>query len=73
MRNAMKITVITDDRSNIVGTAGKRASTKPEAGTGGPIAGPRQSIREIELPKELAGVEDIVELYPKLQQHLKMR
>ena len=61
--------MITDDRSNIVGTAGKRASTNPEAGTGGPIVGPGQSVREIELPKELVGVEDIVELYPKLQEH----
>ncbi|MCV7413090.1 hypothetical protein [Mycobacterium florentinum] len=67
----MKITVITDERGNIVGTAGKRASTKPEAGTGGPIAGPGQSVREIELPKELVGVEDAAELYPKLQEHLK--
>ncbi|CDO89004.1 hypothetical protein [Mycobacterium triplex] len=67
----MKITVIVDDRSNIVGTAGKRASTRPEAGTGGPVAGPGQSVREIELPKELLGVEDVVELYPKLQEHFK--
>jgi hypothetical protein len=71
VRKARKITVITDDRSNIVGTAGKRASTKPEAGTGGPIAGPGQSIHEIELPKELAGVEDVVGLYAKVQEHLK--
>jgi hypothetical protein len=67
----MKITVITDDRGNIVGTAGMQASTKPEAGTGGPIAGPGQLVREIELPKELVGVEDVVEVYRRLHQHLK--
>ncbi|HEY3995916.1 MAG TPA: hypothetical protein VGM40_08145 [Mycobacterium sp.] len=66
----MKITVITDDLGNIIGTAGKPASTKPEAGTGGPIAGPGQSIREIDLPRELAGVEDVAELHQKLGAHL---
>ena len=67
----MKITVITDDRGNIVGTAGQPTPTKPEAGTGGPIAGPGQSVREIEVPKELLDVEDVAEVYPKLQKHLK--
>lgn len=66
----MKITVITDELGNIVGTAGKPASTKPDAGTGGPVAGPRQSIREVELPKGLAGVEDAAELHRQLADHL---
>ena len=66
----MKITVITDDRGNVVGTAGTSASTKPDAGTGGPVAGPGQSIREIELPKGLAGVNDVAELHHKLAEHL---
>jgi len=66
----MKITVITDDLGNIVGTAGKPSSTKPEAGTGGPVAGPGQSVREIDLPKGLAGVTDVAELHRKLAEHL---
>jgi hypothetical protein len=66
----MKITVITDDLGNIVGTAGKPASIKPEAGTGGPVAGPGQSVREVDLPKGLAGVEDVAELHNKLAEHL---
>lgn len=66
----MKITVITDDLGNIVGTAGKPASTKPDAGTGGPVAGPGQSIRHIDLPKELSGVTDVAELHQKLARHL---
>jgi hypothetical protein len=66
----MKITVITDDLGNIVGTAGKPASSKPEAGTGGPVAGPGQSVREIDLPKGLPGVTDVAELHRKLAEHL---
>jgi hypothetical protein len=66
----MKITVITDERGNIVGTAGKPTLTKPEAGTGGPVAGPGQSAREVELPKALHGIDDVAELHRKLADHL---
>ena len=66
----MKITVIPDDLGNIVGTAGKPASSKPEAGTGGPVAGPGQSVHEVELPKGLADVTDVAELHHKLAEHL---
>jgi hypothetical protein len=66
----MKITVITDERGDVIGTAGKPESTKPEAGTGGPVAGPGQKIREVELPKALQGIDDIAELHRKLKDHL---
>jgi hypothetical protein len=66
----MKITVITDKQGNIVGTAGKPASRKPDAGTGGPVAGPGQSVREVEVPSELHGVEDVAELHRRLADHL---
>jgi hypothetical protein len=66
----MKITVITDEHANIVGTAGKPTSTKPEAGTGGPVAGPGQAVHEVELPEELHGVADVAELHRKLANHL---
>ncbi|HYB80576.1 MAG TPA: hypothetical protein VED43_02765 [Mycobacterium sp.] len=66
----MKITVITDERGNVIGTVGKPTSIKPEAGTGGPVAGPGQSIREVEVPKELQGVEDVTELHRRLADHL---
>jgi hypothetical protein len=70
MDAAMKITVIIDERGNIVGTAGEPTSDKPEAGTGGPVAGPGQSVRQVEVPIELHGVEDVAELHRKLADHL---
>ena len=54
----MKITVVTDRDGKIVGTAHHGHTSKPEAGDGGPIAGPGQSTHVIDLPRELEGVED---------------
>jgi hypothetical protein len=47
----MKITVITDDKTGkIVGTSrGDGGSAPPGSGAGSPVAGPGQSIRELEL------------------------
>jgi hypothetical protein len=67
----MKMTVITDERGNIVGTAGQGKKSNPESGTGGPVAGPGQLLHEIEVPKELVGVEDVDELHRKLLDHLR--
>jgi len=66
----VKITVIIDEHGKIVGTTGKPTSSKPEAGTGGPVAGPGQSVRQVEVPKELHGEEDVAELHRKLADHL---
>jgi hypothetical protein len=67
----MKMTVITDEQGNIVGTAGQGKTSKPEAGTGGPVTGPGQLLHEIEVAKELVGVEDVDELHRKLLDHLR--
>jgi hypothetical protein len=56
---------------NIVGTAGQGKTSKPEAGTGGPVAGPGQLLHEIEVPKKLHSVEDVAELHRKLLDHLR--
>jgi hypothetical protein len=69
----MKLTVITDERGNIVGTAGQGETSKPEAGTGGPVAGPGQSLHEIEVPNELHSVEDVAERHRKLLDHLRKK
>jgi hypothetical protein len=69
----MKMTVITDERGNIVGTAGQGKASKPDAGTGGPVAGPGQLLHEIEVPKELHSVEDVAELHRKLLDHLRKK
>ena len=65
----MKITVITDEQGNIVGTAGAPTTSKPEAGTGGPVAGPGQSVREVEVPNEFQRL-DAAELHRRLADHL---
>ena len=65
----MKIKVITDERGNIVGTAGLTAPSKPEAGTGGPFAGPGQSVREVDVPTEFQRM-DAAELHQRLADHL---
>ena len=69
----MKLTVITDERGNIVGTAGQGKTSKPEAGTGGPVAGPGQSLHEVEVPNELHSVEDVAERHHKLLDHLRKK
>ena len=52
----MKLTVITGKAGKIIGTYRPAATSKPEVGTGGPIAGPSQAVRTIDLPKELENV-----------------
>jgi hypothetical protein len=69
----MKMTVITDERGNIVGTAGQGKTSKPDAGTGGPVAGPGQLLQEIELSNELQSVKDVAELHRKLLDHLRKK
>jgi hypothetical protein len=59
----MKMTVITGKDGTIVGTAREGDANKPEAGIGGPLAGPDQSIHVIDLPKQLENVADASELH----------
>jgi hypothetical protein len=65
----VKITVITDKTGKVVGTA-HSIKSKPGAGDGGPVAGPDQTVRVIDLPAELEKVENAAELHRKLQNHL---
>jgi hypothetical protein len=69
----MKITVLTDHDGKIVGTAHHGQGSKPDAGNGGPVAGPRQSAHVIDLPRELEGVEDADELHRRLRDHVPSR
>ena len=55
----MKITVITGKAGKIIGTYRPAPSAKPEVGTGGPIAGPGQSVHAIDLPEELESANDL--------------
>jgi hypothetical protein len=65
----VKIIVITDKTGKVVGTA-HSIKNKPGAGHGGPVAGPDQAVRVIDLPAELEKVEDVADLHRKLQSHL---
>jgi hypothetical protein len=57
----MKLTVITGKAGKIIGTYRPATGGKPEAGSGGPIAGPNQAEQVIDLPKELenAGADEL--------------
>ena len=69
----MKITVVTGKAGKILGTAHHGQAAKPEAGDGGPIAGPGQSVHVIDLPHELERVEDAGELHRHLKGHVPRR
>ena len=51
----MKLTVITGKAGKIIGTYRPAAGAKPEVGNGGPIAGPSQAVRTIDLPNPVIG------------------
>ena len=66
----MKITVITGKAGKIIGTYRPAPSAKPEVGTGGPIAGPGQSVQVIDLPTELENVASAHDLHRGLKGHV---
>jgi hypothetical protein len=69
----MKISVITDKNGKIIGTAHHGVKGKPEAGNGGPVAGPGQKVHVIDLPSELEKVKNAEELHQKLKAHVPSR
>jgi hypothetical protein len=69
----MKISVITGKDGKIIGTANHGVKGKPEAGHGGPVAGPGQKVHVIDLPSELEKVTNAEELHRRLKAHLPSR
>ena len=68
----MKVLVITGKGEKIIGTAHQVEHVKnPEAGIGGPMAGPRQTAHVIDLPHELEKVESAEELHRGLKKHVR--
>ena len=65
----MKITVITDRRGKVIGTAGQ--SRQGEAGAGGPIPGPGEKAHDMELPSALKNIKLPDELHRALEKHLR--
>jgi hypothetical protein len=68
----MKISVITDKNGKIIGTAHHGVKGKPEAGHGGPVAGPGQRVHVIDLPNELEKA-NAEELHRNLKAHLQSK
>ncbi len=66
----MKITVITGRGGKIIGTARHVERSESAAGSGGPVAGPRQSIHVIDLPQELEKLNNPEELHRRLKEHI---
>jgi hypothetical protein len=66
----MKLTVITDQHGEIIGTARQLEEESAEAGDGGPIAGPDQSSQVIDLAEEPETTEDPEEFYRQLKGQL---
>jgi hypothetical protein len=69
----MKMTIVTGKRGTIVGTAREIEGSKPEAGYGGPVAGPGQSIHVIDVPAELEGIADASEMHRELKRYLSAK
>ena len=63
----MRITVITDDKTGkIVGTArADSGSSTPGTGAGSPVAGPGQSVRELNLD-HIRDIENVADLHAEL-------
>ena len=69
----MEVTVITGQDGKIIGTARLAQNGDPAAGSGGPIAGPGQSGRGINLPSELENIKDAEELHRQLEGFIASR
>jgi hypothetical protein len=65
----MKVTAIVDERGEVIGTArGSNGDGDIEAGL---MAGPGQTLRELDVPKEVHEIEDPEKLHKAIQKHLK--
>jgi len=69
----MKITVVIGKGGQVVGTAQHGIQGNPQAGDGGPVAGPGQSAQVIDMPAELQRLEDVGELHKRLKTVVRSR
>ena len=66
----MKVTVITDQSGEVIGTARQLREGNPEAGSGGLVAGPGQTVQVIDLPDELQEITDPDEFHSRLRGYM---
>lgn len=67
----MKITVVADKEGNVLGTYRQEGKAHAEGPTFRLIAGPNQSLHELDLPAEYENVASPHELHRRLGQYLK--
>lgn len=66
----MKITVITDEKGNVIGTVRPAKSKSQNDPVYTPVAGPGQKLHEIELPSALQSVKSADVLHQKLKKYI---
>ncbi|MGW0019554.1 hypothetical protein ACWDUD_14585 [Rhodococcus sp. NPDC003382] len=66
----MKLTVIVGPDGQVIGTA-HHIDSEEGSGTGGPIAGPGQSVLLIDVPPDVENVHDVDELYRSLERIIR--
>jgi len=67
----MKITIITDAKGDVVGTVLQPQWIEPQPfGSYRLLAGPGQTVHEVELPAHLEGVQSTEEFHRDLKTHL---
>jgi hypothetical protein len=69
----MKLDVIVGRDGKIVGTAQHGINDRHQAGAGGPVAGPHQTLHVVEVPAELHGLDSAEELHRRLEAHIPKR
>lgn len=69
----MKVTIVTDQSGEIVGTARAVETGDPATGTGGPVAGPEQASQVIDLPSDLESIENPEDFRRRLQDYVRRR
>ena len=67
----MKITVITDEKGHIIGTARHSKNDSKNQPVFRPMLKEGQKVHEIELPSHLENVESAEELHKELKMHIK--
>ena len=70
----IKVNVLTDQDGKVIGTA-HQVERREDAreGFGGPIAGPGQSIKTVDLPSEVATGANAEELHRQVSEALRRR
>jgi len=67
----VKLTVIADQNGEIISTARQLREGDSAAGGGGPVAGPDQTVYELDLPDELNQIADADEFHARVKGYVR--